>query len=157
MKKILGIVFFVISSCGITEEVSAINLPGGLPSINGGAVSTLPGASPSTEERSAAVAEYLNRRPPVHGAAVLPGNMGDGVSYVRDNLFPKLTNTILVTALSLSVVFLMISGVMYIISSGESDMKEKALNGIIWSVAGVVVIALSYTIVSLVIGIDFTG
>lgn len=111
---------------------------------------------PDTDSRSAATAEFFNKRPPVHGAQILPGRVGDGVSFVRDSLFPKITNAILVTALSLSVVFLIISGIMYILSSG-GDLKDKAREGITWSIVGVVVISLSYAIVSLVIGLDFTG
>ena len=90
------------------------------------------------------------------GGGVLPGSKKTaGVVYAKETLLPKLTNTLLVLALSASTLMLVIGGLMYVMSFGEDDKKTKAKNMILYSIVGVVISILSYGIVKFVIGVNF--
>ena len=56
---------------------------------------------------------------------------------------------LLILAGALAVIFLIFGGIRYITSSGSPDGIEKAKNTITYSIVGVIVIILSYIIVSI--------
>ncbi|PID70294.1 hypothetical protein CSB37_02820 [bacterium DOLZORAL124_38_8] len=91
-----------------------------------------------------------------NGGGVLPGSKSqNGVAYAKEKFLPKLTNTLVVLALSISTLMLIIGGIMYVTSFGEDDSKTKAKNIILYAIIGVIVSSLSYTVVKFVIGINF--
>jgi hypothetical protein len=61
----------------------------------------------------------------------------------------KIVNFLLVLAGSLAVIFLIVGGIRYIISSGSPDGIEKAKKTITYAIIGIIVIILSYIIVAI--------
>ena len=97
--------------------------------------------------------------PSVAGNAILagPDREEDGKNYVSENLLPGISNGFLIFTLGVSVIMIIIAGMMYILSSGDSDMVKRAKDIIFWTVVGVIISILAYAIVSLVVNIDFSG
>ncbi len=95
--------------------------------------------------------------PAVSNGGILPGpaSAGDGITYVSDRLLPRVTNWVLAVVMSASVGVVIIGGLMYIFSGGDSEMKNKARDTIVWAIGGMVVAMLAYTIVRIVISINF--
>ncbi len=101
--------------------------------------------------------------PPILNGNILPGSSNEqfvndpivGTRYITQRLAPGLANWLIVALLALSVGVLIVGGVMMMISSGESDTKQKAKTMIIWALVGVVIGIISFAIVNFVIGIDF--
>lgn len=62
-------------------------------------------------------------------------------------------NFLLVLAGALSVIFLIVGGIRYIISSGSPDAIDRAKKTVLYAVVGIIVVLLSYTIVNILTGI----
>lgn len=101
--------------------------------------------------------ETRERMPFVHDGDVLPGpsTEEDGSYYVEQRFIPKFVNGTLVFLISLSVLMVIVGGLMFLFSSGDSDLTARAKTTIIWSIVGVIITLLAYAIVQFVIGIDF--
>ena len=72
---------------------------------------------------------------------------GDATSLVT-NIF----NTVLFVAGLMAVGMLVYSGIQYVTSHGDSGKTKTAMNSIIYSIAGLVIVVLAYAIVNFVIG-----
>lgn len=53
---------------------------------------------------------------------------------------------------SVAVITLIISGFTYVVSNGNAQRVEKAKNGIIYSIIGIIIVASAFTITHFVIG-----
>ena len=95
--------------------------------------------------------------PAVSNGGILPGpsSGGDGITYVSDRLLPRITNWVLAVIMSASVAVVIVGGLMYVFSGGDSEMKNKARETIVWAILGMVVAMFAYTIVKIVININF--
>ncbi len=102
-------------------------------------------------------------RESIANGGILPGaraiiganNQDVGTKYVGEVVIPKFVNTILVLSLSVSTILLIAGGAMYVFSSGEDEMKTKAKDIIFWTIVGIIIIAMSYTIIKFVITLNF--
>lgn len=65
----------------------------------------------------------------------------------------KILSRVLLFAGSVSIVFMIIAGARYIFAFGKDNQIENAKRGIFWSVAGLVIVMLSYAIIQGVIQI----
>ena len=65
-------------------------------------------------------------------------------------LLTKVINWVLMFAAAVAVLFLILGGLQYVTSAGNKDRIEKAKQTILYSVIGLIVIALSYAIVAFV-------
>lgn len=72
---------------------------------------------------------------------------GDASSLVT-NIF----NTVLFLAGLIAVGMLVYSGIQYVTSHGDPGKTKTAMNSIIYSIAGLVIVILAYAIVNFVIG-----
>ena len=72
---------------------------------------------------------------------------GDASSLVT-NIF----NTVLFIAGLVAVGMLIYAGIQYVTSHGDSGKTKTAMNSIIYSIAGLVIVVLAYAIVNFVIG-----
>ncbi|MDH3324741.1 MAG: hypothetical protein OEL89_03825 [Candidatus Peregrinibacteria bacterium] len=125
---LLGISFFSLDSTSFAQEIPKISNGGGL----------LPGADqtkPDTDEYKKAD-EYKK--------------------YVIETFLPKLSSGFIIALFAYSSIFIIIAGVIYIVSSGDSEMTKKAKDIIFWTIAGVGIASLSLAIVKFIIGIDFS-
>lgn len=97
--------------------------------------------------------------PKVAGNGILAGPAEgiEGKSYVSDRLLPGISNGFVVFTLGVSVIMIIIAGMMYILSSGDSDMIKRAKDIIFWTIVGVIISILAYAIVSLVVNINFNS
>ncbi|MDP3056997.1 MAG: pilin [bacterium] len=64
------------------------------------------------------------------------------------NLIDSLLNTILAIVAGLGILFLIIGGIRYIRSWGDSDQMEKAKKMITYVIIGLVVILVSYSVIA---------
>lgn len=78
---------------------------------------------------------------PVSGSA---GNITVG------QLLSKVIQWILLFAAAVAVLFLILGGLQYVTSAGNKDRIEKAKQTILYAVVGLIVIALSYVIVTFI-------
>ncbi len=99
------------------------------------------------------------RIPPVRSGGILPGPGRDysGGDYVKKKFIPKFINATITLLFSVSILILIVSGVMYILASGDQDAIKKAKDMSMWAIAGTVLAIFSFTIVKFVIGINFGG
>ncbi len=89
----------------------------------------------------------------------LPGpDSGDpeaAQKYVNNQLLPNLTNKFLIFMLAVSVGAIIVAGILYVFSMGDSEQTKKAKDIIAWTIVGVIIAALSYTIVSILVNTNF--
>lgn len=102
--------------------------------------------------------------PPVSSGGILPGPESvslqgqpeAGQRYVVDQLIPALASGFTVVLLIIGVIMIIIAGIIYIFSSGDSEMTGKARDIILWTIVGLGIAMLSVALVKFVIGINFT-
>lgn len=81
-----------------------------------------------------------------HGdAASLFGEGGQG------GIFRTITNVMLFIIGAISVIMLIIGGIRYVVSGGDSTKVQEAKNTILYAIVGVVVAILAYAVVNFVI------
>lgn len=83
-------------------------------------------------------------------AATLFGEGGQG------GIFRTITNVMLFLIGAISVIMLIIGGIRYVVSGGDSTAVQNAKNTILYAIVGVVVAILSYAVVNFVID-SFAG
>lgn len=85
---------------------------------------------------------------------------GDASSLFGDNgeggIFRTITNVMLFLIGAISVIMLIIGGIRYVVSGGDSTAVTNAKNTILYAIVGVVVAILAYAVVNFVIG-SFAG
>lgn len=70
--------------------------------------------------------------------------------------FNTITNVLLFAVGAISVIMLIIGGIRYVVSGGDSTAVQSAKNTILYAIVGIVICLLAYAAVSFVIG-SFTG
>jgi len=133
MKKLIFILSLFLSLEGV--------LASGVPPVFHGGV--LPGPAIST------VGEVNKVTGRIEGAS--------GQEYVVKNLIPGVTNRLLMIFLAICVGMIIVAGVYLVISSGESEMKQKAKDIIFWTAVGATIAILAVAVVRFIIGINFSG
>lgn len=83
-------------------------------------------------------------------AASLFGEGGQG------GIFRTITNVLLFLIGAISVIMLIVGGIRYVVSGGDSTAVQNAKNTILYAIVGVVVAILAYAVVNFVIG-SFSG
>lgn len=83
-------------------------------------------------------------------ASSLFGEGGQG------GVFRTITNVMLFLIGAISVIMLIIGGIRYVVSGGDSSAVQGAKNTILYAIVGVVVAILAYAVVNFVIG-SFSG
>ena len=90
---------------------------------------------------------------------LLPGpESGDpkaAQKYVNDNLLTGITNNIFIFMLAISVGAIIVAGILYVLSMGDSEKLKRAKDIIQWTIVGIVIAALSYTAVSILVHTEF--
>lgn len=83
-------------------------------------------------------------------ASSLFGQGGQG------GIFRTITNVLLFLIGAISVIMLIVGGIRYVVSGGDSSAVAAAKNTILYAIVGVVVAILAYAVVNFVIG-SFSG
>ncbi|MCF7830514.1 hypothetical protein K9M41_00750 [Candidatus Gracilibacteria bacterium] len=136
MKKLI----FVLSFLFFGEMVLATSVP---PVFTGG---VLPG--PVTNSEGIIGNDGSGRVTGTAGAT--------GQDYVVENLIPGISNGFIMAFLAVCVVMIIIAGVYFVFSSGDSEMKQKAKDIIFWVAVAAVLAMLAVAIVRFVIGLNFS-
>ena len=91
------------------------------------------------------------------GGGTIEGTDIPKVTPIKNATIPEIgitaINFLLVVAGALSVIFLIVGGIRYIISSGSPDAIDRAKKTVLYAVVGIIVVLLSYTIVNILTGI----
>ena len=101
------------------------------------------------------------------GAASFNLGIADGASAARGvdqaadlfgqtGTFRTITNVLLFLIGAISVIMLIIGGLRYVVSGGDSTAVQNAKNTILYAIVGVVVAILAYAVVSFIIS-SFSG
>lgn len=99
--------------------------------------------------------------------AAFAQSMGDGASSAKgidqattlfgpSGMFQTITNVLLFVVGAISVIMLIVGGIRYVVSGGDSTAVQGAKNTILYAIVGIVICLLAYAVVSFVIG-SFTG
>lgn len=88
-------------------------------------------------------------------------NAAKGINQVTNlfgqtGTFRTLTNVMLYLIGAISVIMLIVGGLRYVVSGGESTAVQGAKNTILYAIVGIIVAILAYAVVSFVIT-SFTG
>jgi hypothetical protein len=88
-------------------------------------------------------------------------NSARGVDQVADlfgaeGTFRTITNVLLFLIGAVSVIMLIIGGLRYVVSGGDSTAVQNAKNTILYAIVGIVVAILAFAVVNFVIG-SFSG
>lgn len=101
-------------------------------------------------------------------AATFNGTIQQGANSAHGNgqpvdlfgsagVFTTITNVLLYIVGAISVIMIIIGGIRYIVSGGDSNNVTAAKNTIMYAIVGIVIAVLGYAIVNFVIGSFSTG
>ncbi|MDB5183854.1 MAG: conserved rane protein of unknown function [Candidatus Saccharibacteria bacterium] len=90
------------------------------------------------------------------GANAAKGNGQATDLFGQTGTFRTITNVMLYLIGAISVIMLIVGGLRYVVSGGDSTAVQNAKNTILYAVVGIIVAILAYAVVSFVIG-SFTG
>ena len=90
------------------------------------------------------------------GAKCAQGDNTSGTLFGDGGIFKTITNVLLFIIGAISVIMLIIGGIRYTISGGDSSAVTSAKNTILYAVVGIIVALLAYAIVNFVLG-SFTS
>jgi len=86
------------------------------------------------------------------GAGCAKGNDQQTDLFGQNGIFKTITNVLLFIIGAISVIMLIIGGIRYVVSGGDSGAVTSAKNTILYAVVGVVISILAYALVNFVIG-----
>lgn len=90
------------------------------------------------------------------GVNAARGNDQPANLFGNAGIFSTITNTLLFILGAISVIMIIVGGLRYVISGGDSAAVSAAKNTILYAIVGVIVALLAYAIINFVIG-SFTG
>jgi hypothetical protein len=76
--------------------------------------------------------------------------------FGSSGVFKTITNTLLFILGAISVIMIIVGGLRYVVSGGDSSAVNAAKNTILYAIVGVIVAILAYAIINFVIG-SFTN
>jgi hypothetical protein len=85
------------------------------------------------------------------GAGCAQGNDQQSDLFGPSGIFKTITNVLLFIIGAISVIMLIIGGIRYVVSGGDSGAVTSAKNTILYAVVGIVVAILAYAMVNFVI------
>ena len=86
------------------------------------------------------------------GADCSKGNGQQTDLFGQSGVFKTITNVLLFLIGAISVIMLVIGGLRYVVSGGESSAVTAAKNTILYAIVGVIVALLAYAAIAFVIG-----
>jgi hypothetical protein len=90
------------------------------------------------------------------GANAARGNGQASTLFGNAGIFSTITNVLLFILGAISVIMIIIGGLRYVISGGNTANVTAAKNTILYAIVGVVIALLSYAIINFVLG-SFSG
>lgn len=95
--------------------------------------------------------------PSIPKASTLPGPEDSGKSRktLTEGVLPKFAVTFTGFIAAVALLFVIIAGVRFAIAYGEEEAVTKAKDQVIWSLAGLVIAILAYSIVNILVTLQF--
>jgi len=90
------------------------------------------------------------------GADAARGNSQSSDLFGNGGIFKTITNVLLYVLGAISVIMIIIGGLRYVVSGGNSANVTAAKNTILYAIVGVIIAILSYAIINFVLG-SFSG
>jgi len=90
------------------------------------------------------------------GANSAQGSDQQSDLFGSTGVFKTITNTLLFILGAISVIMIIVGGLRYVVSGGDSSAVNAAKNTILYAIVGVIVAILAYAIINFVIG-SFTN
>ncbi len=90
------------------------------------------------------------------GADAARGTDQSADLFGSSGIFQTITNVLLYVLGAISVIMIIIGGLRYVVSGGNSANVTAAKNTILYAIVGVIIAILSYAIINFVLG-SFTG
>lgn len=90
------------------------------------------------------------------GADSARGDDQTGELFGSSGIFSTITNVLLFVLGAISVIMIIIGGLRYVVSGGNSANVTAAKNTILYAIVGVIIAMLAYAIINFVLG-SFTG
>jgi hypothetical protein len=90
------------------------------------------------------------------GAESARGSSQTADLFGATGVFKTITNVLLYVLGAISVIMIIIGGLRYVVSGGNSTNVTAAKNTILYAIVGVIIAILSYAIINFVLG-SFTG
>jgi hypothetical protein len=90
------------------------------------------------------------------GAGAAKGSNTPDNLFGQGGMFQTITNVLLFIIGAVAVIMLIIGGIRYTVSAGDSNAITSAKNTILYAIVGIIVAILAYAVVNWVIG-SFTG
>lgn len=87
-----------------------------------------------------------------NGANCAQGDEQSSDLFGQQGVFKTITNVLLFIIGAISVIMLIIGGIRYTVSGGDSSAVTSAKNTILYAIVGIVVAVLAYAVVNFVIG-----
>jgi hypothetical protein len=115
------------------------------------------GVSATAGVLTAPAANAANCTNTIAGGASAGANCAQGTDQKADlfganGIFRIVTNVLLFIIGAIAVIMLIIGGIRYVVSGGDSSAVTSAKNTILYAVVGIVVALLAYALVNFVIG-----
>lgn len=85
---------------------------------------------------------------PIEGPTELPTG---GLEGAGTNLIQLTISLLFVVGIILAVAFIFISGIQWILSGGEKQKLQNARNRLIYSIVGLIIIAIAFAIVNIIV------
>jgi hypothetical protein len=85
------------------------------------------------------------------GASCAQANGTSSNLFAQGGVFQVVANTLIFLVGAVAVIFLIIGGLRYVVSNGDSKAVEGAKNTILYAIIGIVVAVISFALVSFVI------
>lgn len=85
------------------------------------------------------------------GAGAAQGKDQSADLFGQDGIFRTITNVLLFIIGAISVIMLIIGGIRYTVSGGDSSAVTSAKNTILYAVVGIIVAILAYAVVNFVL------
>lgn len=119
-----------------------------VPAISLGVSVALPALTPVTAGAQTAPAD-LNLS---NGASSAKGTGQQTDLFGANGVFKTITNVLLYVIGAISVIMLIIGGIRYVVSGGDSSAITSAKNTILYAIVGIVIAVLAYAAVNFIIG-----
>ncbi|MDB5165233.1 MAG: hypothetical protein JWM00_123 [Candidatus Saccharibacteria bacterium] len=113
-------------------------------------------ATPAVQSASAAACADPTDLSATCGAGSAQGNEQQADLFGANGIFKTVTNVLLFIIGAISVIMLIIGGIRYTVSGGDSAAVTSAKNTILYAIVGIIVALLAYAVVNFVLG-SFTG
>ena len=136
----------LIKKLALTAQALTLALGFGVVSVASAVVVSAPAYANQQDCSNPSAADPLSA-----GAACSQANGTRDNLFAPNGIFVTVANTLIFLVGAVAVIFLIIGGLRYVVSNGDSKAVEGAKNTILYAIVGIVVAVISFALVQFVI------